>query len=273
LSQRIQGNGNERHGSVGIGMSSGDISFALRALAAVFAAVLTLGLPIPASAGLFDDLFGGLTRPVATPAPLPVNVRDDAEPSDGVRHERVRPARHTASAPYSAQCVRTCDGYHFPVHAQGSVSAADMCSAFCPGSRTEIYSGNDIAHAVAADGSRYRDLPTAFLYRKRLVAGCTCNGHNPFGLAHIDVNTDPSLRRGDVVATRHGLQVFTGKDNDTADFTPVDSYRGFSKSYLEKLSQLKVTPPQVSERDDTPVTLPLAADARRDESRRAQLYK
>ena len=53
-----------------------------------------------------------------------------------------------------------------------------------------------------SDGSRYADLDTALLYRKQLVAGSTCNGRDRFGLAHVDVNTDPTLRPGDIVATK-----------------------------------------------------------------------
>ena len=153
--------------------------------------------------------------------------------------------------------MRTCDGHYFPVRAEGNVSAADMCHAFCPGSETRLYSGSSkIDFAVAADGSRYRDLGHAFLYRQRLVAGCTCNGHDPFGLARIDVNTDPTLRPGDVVATKAGLMAFTGRGKDrSADFTPVGADRGLSKSYREKLSEMKIMPPNPGAHKQTPVSL------------------
>ena len=42
-------------------------------------------------------------------------------------------------------------------------------------------SGSSIDHAVAADGRRYADLDTAFVYREKLVAGCTCNGRTRSG--------------------------------------------------------------------------------------------
>ena len=255
-------------------MASGNTRFALRAMAAVVAAgALTFGLATPASAGIFDQLFGGLMRPVETPSPLPTNAQPYAEPSAPERAmTRVAPIRRAGAAPYSAQCVRTCDGYHFPVHAYGNISAADMCHAFCPGSQTKLYSGGGIAHAVASDGSRYSNLDTAFLYRKRVVAGCTCNGHSPFGLAHIDVNTDPTLRPGDVVATKHGFVAVAGKNGNVADFTPAQSDRRLSKSYRDRLSELKITPPQLRgpASSETPAALPLAANARHDE-RRAQL--
>ena len=76
----------------------------------------------------------------------------------------------------SGYCVRTCDGRYFPVTAQGGVSTAEMCEAFCPASETRVYSGAAIDQAIAQDGSRYRELKNAYLYRERLVTNCTCNG-------------------------------------------------------------------------------------------------
>ena len=39
------------------------------------------------------------------------------------------------------------------------------------------------------------------MYRQKIVEGCTCNGKDSFGLARIDVASDPTLRPGDIVAT------------------------------------------------------------------------
>ena len=75
----------------------------------------------------------------------------------------------------------------------------------------------------AAPRLRYADLDTAFLYRKELVDGATCNGRDHFGLARIDAKTDPTLRPGDIVATESGLLAVTGMKNRVADFTPIDS--------------------------------------------------
>ena len=53
------------------------------------------------------------------------------------------------------------------------------------------------------------DLKTAYLYRKQIVPDCTCNGRDIFGLAPIDVKTDPTFRAGDTVATADGVIVVT----------------------------------------------------------------
>ena len=64
-----------------------------------------------------------------------------------------------------------------------------------------MFNGSQIDHAYAGNGARYADLDNAFVYRKKVVEGCSCNGKASFGLARIDVAADPTLRPGDVVAT------------------------------------------------------------------------
>jgi len=194
----------------------------------------------PAQAGnFFENLFGGLRQTIERAEP-PGDARSFA-PSDPFpflqgKNERTR----GESGPSKAFCVRTCDGHFFPVQAQRGMSAAQACHAFCPGSETRIYSGSNIDYATASDGSRYEDLPNAFRYRKQLVDGCTCNGHDPFGLAHVDVNNDSTLRPGDVVATSNGMAVFSGGNDKTANFTPVQDYTRFPKSYRDQLAAMRI---------------------------------
>src|SRR5690606_40808915 len=114
------------------------------------------------------------------------------------------------------------------------MSAADACRSFCPAAQTKLFIGSDIDYAAASDGSRYADMPNAYAYRKKLASNCSCNGRTPFGLAHIDARTDPTLRPGDIVATENGLLAYTGKGGDrtnvAANFTPVQNYNGLSKA-------------------------------------------
>ena len=74
-----------------------------------------------------------------------------------------------------------------------------------PRSRTRY--GGDIDDAATESGKSYSDLPNAFRYRKEIVAGCTCNGKDNFGLAQVSVENDPTLRKGDIVAGANGLVV------------------------------------------------------------------
>jgi hypothetical protein len=189
----------------------------------------------PASAQSFlEQIFGGLRRVFSPPAALvyPDEMQSMASAPDG----RVVTAD---SGPSRAFCVRTCDGHYFPVQAHGTLGVATACQAACPAAETKLYSGSNIDYALGRDGSRYADLPNAFLYRKKLVAGCTCNGRTAFGLAPVaTAQDDPSLRPGDVVATQNGLMAVNG----SGQFTPASSYAGFGSSDRAQFSQMKVTP-------------------------------
>ena len=241
----------------------------LRVSAGVFAAGL-LTFASPASAGIFERIFGGLSHAVEAPAALPANISAFADPFAGMRNPNT-PSRQTAAGPASGYCVRASDGFYFPVRATAGVSAADACHAFCPGSQTRVYSGAGIDNAVASDGSRYADLDTAYLYRQELVADATCNGRDPFGLARVDVNSDPTLRPGDIVATKSGLMAFTGMKNKVADFAPIDSYRGLPKNTRDKLSETKIMPPNPGAPIIAPVTL--SGRTRGENNRSAQLSR
>jgi hypothetical protein len=54
------------------------------------------------------------------------------------------------------------------------------------------------------------------------VPHCTCNGKDAFGLAKFDLTSDPTLRPGDIVATKSGFVAYAGKRGQTDAFTPVD---------------------------------------------------
>jgi hypothetical protein len=208
-----------------------------------------LCLPQPARAGFLDRLFGDVRRAVEGPSrPAPTNTQPFSDPFTSLANHFNPPAGeelradNTPGGPARAFCVRTCDGHFFPVQANAGVSAAESCRSFCPATETKIYGGSNIDTATAPDGRRYADLPNAFAYRKAIVAGCTCNGKNPFGLARLDASTDPTLRQGDIVATKTGLVAFTGANNSAAAFTPVENYSRLSKSTRDKLADTKIMP-------------------------------
>ncbi len=235
--------------------------------------LVTLSLSAPASAqGIFERIFGGLRQAVEGPTREPTNITAFADPFSNLANG-INPAPQPAETGLArAFCVRTCDGHFFPVQARTGLSAAESCHAFCPGSQTRLYSGGTIDYAVASDGSRYADLANAFVYRQHLVDGCTCNGHDHFGLARMDINSDPTLRQGDIVATKSGLMAFIGAKNNVADFTPINSYNGLSKNYRDKLSDVKIMPPNPGAAEATAATITHTSDRARDnDHRRAQL--
>ncbi|MEO6380580.1 MAG: DUF2865 domain-containing protein [Nitrobacter sp.] len=150
----------------------------------------------------FSNLFGAFAG--QSPASHPLSYAPDGwQDSQEVR----RPQRLVDSGARQAFCVRTCDGRYFPVQAGNGKSRAASCNSFCPASETKIFYGSNIDHAATEGGKRYSELPNAFKYRNETVPGCTCNGKNQFGLAKIDIQDDPTIRKGDIVAGPDGLMV------------------------------------------------------------------
>jgi hypothetical protein len=137
-----------------------------------------------------------------------------------------------------AFCVRTCDGRYFPMQRHAGASHVEACRSFCPAAKTVVLTGSKIESAVGHNGTRYTDLNTAFTYRKKVVADCTCNGKDEFGLARVGSETDPTLRPGDIVATSKGLGTYASK---SAAITPINPA---SSEWARRLSETKVRPAQ-----------------------------
>lgn len=186
---------------------------------AVAALVVAAAAPQANAQNLFELLFGGLR---SRPAPTAYAPADRF--SDG-RFQGYGDTVSPGSAGRSvAFCVRTCDGRYFPVaRGAGQATPVQLCNALCPASATKVVSGSSIETAFTVDGRAYSDLPNAFVYRDKVVSGCTCNGRDPFGLARIDIDDDPTLQRGDIVAAKGELLAYTGQRgrHATAEFRPV----------------------------------------------------
>jgi Protein of unknown function (DUF2865) len=189
--------------------------------AGALAAAFALALPGAAHAGILDFLFGGFQQQPAQPpagsyAEPPGSASTSRRAPDGTREDG------GGGGHYVAYCVRLCDGHHFPLEHLANATPVETCRAMCPASKTKVFFGSGIDHAAARDGQRYADLDSAYLYRAHLVANCTCNGRNAFGLAPFEATSDPTLRAGDIVVTRNGPLAFSGRSGQGAAFTPVD---------------------------------------------------
>jgi hypothetical protein len=203
-----------------MGHRSGDSGKQLKVRAIALGGALAAAIlaSAPARAGFFDFLFGG---PDKGPHPSVSSYADPSAPvtPPSLGQESVR--QNAGSTGHGvAFCVRLCDGQHFPLEQRvANATPIETCRSMCPASKTKVFYGAEIDNAVAKDGARYADLDTAYIYRKQLVANCTCNGKNAMGLAPYDLPTDPTLRPGDIVATKTGLMAYTG--NPAQAYTPV----------------------------------------------------
>jgi hypothetical protein len=187
-------------------------------------AILLAGMATTPSAqaqDFFSKFFGafGVHRPQPPMMPMPYA----GEENGSVAPDGSVPRARSYGGGSQAYCVRSCDGRYFPISNPGNQSRAASCSSFCPASETKVVYGGTIDSAVTESGRTYSELPNAFRYRNELVAGCTCNGKDPVGLAEVKIEDDPTLRRGDIVAGANGLMV-AGRGADrrgaSLDLTP-----------------------------------------------------
>jgi Protein of unknown function (DUF2865) len=176
------------------------------ALGVTVAVVALSPAPAAHAEDFFSALFGGFggARQQAPMTRLPFAGENS---NSTVTEDDLQRRRTVYSGGSQAYCVRTCDGRYFPITATGNQNRAASCNSFCPASETRVVYGSNIDNAVAENGKSYSELPNAFRYRDELVAGCSCNGKDPTGLAQVRIEDDPTLRRGDIVAGSGGLMV------------------------------------------------------------------
>lgn len=125
-------------------------------------------------------------------------------------------------------CVRTCDGFYFPVGGGDPSVAEFVCRASCPGAPVQVFTrrGADIEDAVGPDKSPYRTLATALDFRKQVTPSCSCR---PQATARTGpVYDDPTLRAGDVLVVDGRAVVFKGaaqRPYGEKDFAPIERSR------------------------------------------------
>ena len=160
---------------------------------------LTIGIfftPSARAQSFFQKLFGSSSQqPQAQPYQPPAQI---IPPHRFSRPPAARPREMTPShdqdvveedvgppdgnGTYRTVCVRTCDGFYFPLRARATHKnfAADVksCRAACGSDARLFYSPSLSAQGADAlvdlSGRKYSALPHAFAYRKALVEGCTC---------------------------------------------------------------------------------------------------
>lgn len=157
--------------------------------AAMALLLLTGSAPVVHAQSLIQSLFGNLFKsaparpPRATSpapgAPSPAKVVETAL-SPNARYRALSKRKFRRSGHYRTYCVRQCDGYYFPISSVASRKnfreAEEECQTRCRGA--ELYylpkTSTDIEEMVDMSGHRYDELPSAFVYRKTLIDGCSC---------------------------------------------------------------------------------------------------
>ncbi|HVZ14115.1 MAG TPA: DUF2865 domain-containing protein [Bauldia sp.] len=151
--------------------------------------------------GFLNDLFG--------------NARIDSLDDEG-------PYSQPVGGTYQTLCVRTCDGFYFPISfaTVPSQFAADeaTCQSMCPGGQAELYThlnpGEDASQMVSLSGQPYTALPNAFRFQKEYDKSCTCQS------AGLAVTQGPIQNFSDF-GTAGGLEPYDGTTADAAPAVPL----------------------------------------------------
>jgi hypothetical protein len=209
-------------------------------------AVVTPAAPAKAEGGFFGAIIHSLRRAIEPPRHYHEReALPDSAPEMRGEGRSEHASDESGGSSRVAYCVRTCDGRYFPIAKNESVTPAKMCQSMCPAAKTEIYSGSSINSAVSEKGTKYTSLASAFLYRDKLVDGCSCNAKRELGMASISYMNDPTLRSGDIVMTVNGPVVFKGAVASThkaSDFVPAENSKRISSRTKKQVTALKVLP-------------------------------
>jgi Protein of unknown function (DUF2865) len=136
--------------------------------------------------GFFNELFGG-------------------------NNPQIGPDMGPPSSTYKTVCVRTCDGFYFPVSPATTPSRFPdderACKQLCPAADAALYAfrypGEDINQAVSISGQSYTSMPNAFKYRQEFNPSCSCKAAGQSwadALKQIDERAT-AAENGDIIVT------------------------------------------------------------------------
>lgn len=142
----------------------------------------------------------------------------------------------TMGSTYRTLCVRTCDGFFFPISFATVPNRfgedEQTCQRLCPASETMLFAhrnpGEEVEQAVSTNGTPYTQLPNAFKYRQSFNAQCSCRASGQSWAEALGVERDETLRRGDILVTEQRARQMSqprptnqkGKDQPAAKSTP-----------------------------------------------------
>ena len=140
------------------------------------------------SGNFLDNLFGN-NNPGAPSAPL----------DNGAQ-----------SGTYRTVCVRTCDGFYFPISFATVPSRfpddEKTCKSLCPAADATLFSyrnpGEDMNSAVSINGQPYPSSPNAFRYRTEFNPSCSCKAAGQtWSEALKNIDDKASAEQGDIIVT------------------------------------------------------------------------
>src|SRR5215510_13095118 len=123
---------------------------------------------------------------------------------------------------YRTLCVRTCDGYYFPIsystQPQRFSEDERTCQQMCPAAEVSLYThrnpGEDVNQAISTAGRSYTELPNAFAYRKAFNPSCSCRAAGQTWADALKQLDDQTLERGDIVVNEERARALSRPQTD-----------------------------------------------------------
>jgi hypothetical protein len=120
------------------------------------------------------------------------------------------------SGTYRTVCVRSCDGFYFPISfatVPGRFPDDEKtCKALCPAADANLFTyrnpGEDMSSAVSISGQPYSSSPNAFRYRQEFNPSCSCKAAGQTwsdALKSIDDKASAE-QQGDIIVTEESAK-------------------------------------------------------------------
>lgn len=152
------------------------------------------------------------------------------------------------SGTYRTVCVRSCDGFYFPISFATTPSRFPdderTCKNLCPAADAALYAyrnpGEDMNQAVSTSGQPYSSSPNAFRYRQEFNPSCSCKAAGQTWAEALKGLDDKATaaQQGDIIVTEDGARKISQSTGD--------------KGSQKKNSAAKADAPQTSPADTAP---------------------
>lgn len=162
-------------------------------------------------------------------------------------------------------CVRTCDGFFFPVSFT-TVPARfgqddNICRRTCPGTEAILFSypnpGGTIEQATSVSGQPYTSLPNAFKYQTEFVKDCSCKPAGQTWEQALSGAEDDTLQRGDIVVDEERAKALSQPKGGNAVATPDQAAKAAQDSATQVTNEGVVEGPANT---DPPIGYPQTGD-------------
>lgn len=108
---------------------------------------------------------------------------------------------------YRTICVRSCDGFYWPISYSANPGrfAEDekVCRQSCPAAEATLFAypnpDGNVNQAMSISGQPYASLPNAFRYRQALDASCSCRRPGESWSQALKNVDDSTVEQGDIV--------------------------------------------------------------------------